>query len=148
MYATGGLNGYVIQTGGTGGALDFSSHDGSTAVFVYSSATASDVQIGDSVRVTGEVSEYYDSTQISVGAEGLEILTEPLDPVEPATLEGGFPVEEAQRESLEHMLYLPGEGDFTVTDVTTRRHGEVTLNRRPALSGRGHHAPGREATAC
>ena len=74
VYATGGLNGYVIQTGGTGGALDFSTHKGSTAVFVHSPETADQVAIGDSVRVTGEVSEYYDSTQISVGAEGLKQL--------------------------------------------------------------------------
>ena len=41
VYATGGLNGYVIQTGGTGGALDVDTHTGSTAVFVYSPSTAS-----------------------------------------------------------------------------------------------------------
>ncbi|WP_299299553.1 lamin tail domain-containing protein [uncultured Brachybacterium sp.] len=104
VYATGGLNGYIIQTAGTGGALDLAAHTGSTAVFVYSSATAGQVAIGDSVRVTGEVSEYFDSTQVSVGANGLEILPESLAPVEPVTLEGGFPTEEAQRESLEHML--------------------------------------------
>src|SRR5690606_14469318 len=51
VYATGGLNGYVIQAAGSGGALDFSTHAGSTAVFVYSPATAGQVKIGDSVRV-------------------------------------------------------------------------------------------------
>ena len=150
VYATGGLNGYIIQTAGTGGALDLAAHTGSTAVFVYSSATAGQVAIGDSVRVTGEVSEYFDSTQVSVGANGLEILPESLAPVEPVTLEGGFPTEEAQRESLEHMLYLPGEGDFTVTDVyNTNRFGEVTLaiGDQPLLQAGDIMRPGEEATA-
>ena len=149
VYATGGLNGYVIQTGGTGGALDFSTHTGSTAVFVYSSATAGQVAIGDSVRVTGEVAEYNGSTQITVGASGLEKLEQPLEPVEPATLEGGFPTEESQRESLEHMLYLPGEGDFTVTDIySTNKYGEITLaiGDEPLQQAGDIMAPGAEAT--
>ncbi|HEX7350214.1 ExeM/NucH family extracellular endonuclease [Brachybacterium sp.] len=150
VYATGGLNGYIIQTGGTGGALDLSSHSGSTAVFVYSQDTMDQVAIGDSVRVTGEVSEYYDSTQITVGAEGLEQLEQSLPAVEPLTLEGGFPTEEAQRESLEHMLYLPGEGDFTVTDVyNTNRFGEVSLaiGDEPLQQAGDIMAPGEEASA-
>jgi predicted extracellular nuclease/2',3'-cyclic-nucleotide 2'-phosphodiesterase (5'-nucleotidase family) len=150
VYATGGLNGYVIQTGGTGGALDFSTHEGSTAVFVHSPATASQVAIGDSVRVTGGVSEYYGSTQISVGAEGLEALEQELEPVEPATLAGGFPTEEAQREAIEHMLYLPGEKEFTVTDVyPTNRFGEVTLaiGEEPLKQAGDIMRPGEEATA-
>ncbi|WP_394216638.1 ExeM/NucH family extracellular endonuclease [Brachybacterium vulturis] len=150
VYATGGLNGYVIQTAGTGGALDFSSHSGSTAVFVYSPDTMDQVAIGDSVRVTGDVSEYYDATQITVGAEGLEQLADPLEAVEPLTLEGAFPTEETQRESLEHMLYLPGEGDFTVTDVyNTNRFGEVTLaiGDEPLQQAGDLMRPGEEATA-
>ncbi|MGP5384708.1 ExeM/NucH family extracellular endonuclease [Brachybacterium tyrofermentans] len=150
VYATGGLDGYIIQTGGTGGALDLAEHTGSTAVFVYSPDTAGQVEIGDSVRVTGEVAEYHDSTQITVGAEGLEQLPEVLDPVEPATIGSGFPTQEAQRESLEHMLYLPGEGDFTVTDVySTNRFGEVGLaiGDQPLQQAGDIMAPGAEATA-
>lgn len=41
-YATGGYNGYTIQTSGTGGAIDFSSHHGSDGVFIYSPSTAAD----------------------------------------------------------------------------------------------------------
>ena len=48
-YPTGGLDGYVVQTPGTGGALDLSTHLSSDAVFVYSSATASSVEVGDYV---------------------------------------------------------------------------------------------------
>src|SRR5699024_7885094 len=150
VYATGGLNGYVIQTAGTGGALDLGRHTGSTALFVHSPDTAGQVAIGDSVRVTGEVSEYYGATQVSVGADGLELLEEPLGTVEPLTLESGFPTEEAQRESLEHMLYLPGAGDFTVTDVyDTATHGEITLaiGDQPLQQAGDIMRPGDEATA-
>ncbi|PMC76955.1 ExeM/NucH family extracellular endonuclease, partial [Brachybacterium sp. UMB0905] len=149
VYATGGLNGYVIQTGGTGGALDFSSHKGSTALFVYSRDTMDQVAIGDSVRVTGEVSEYYGSTQITVGADGLEMLEQDLEAVEPLTLEGGFPTAEEDRESIEHMLYLPGEGDFTVTDVyNTNKFGEVGLaiGDEPLKQAGDIMRPGAEAT--
>src|SRR5699024_4640677 len=149
-YATGGLNGYVIQTAGTGGGLDLGSQRGCTALFVHSPDTAGQVAIGDSVRVTGEVSEYYGATQVSVGADGLELPEEPLGTVEPLTLESGFPTEEAQRESLEHMLYLPGTGDFTVTDVyDTATHGEITLaiGAQPLQQAGDIMRPGAEATA-
>ncbi|HIY24640.1 MAG TPA: ExeM/NucH family extracellular endonuclease [Candidatus Brachybacterium merdigallinarum] len=148
-YATGGLNGYVIQTGGTGGALDFSSHEGSTAVFVYSPATVAQVAIGDSVRVTGEVSEHYDSTQITVEAGGLEPLSDALEPVEPAVLTGGFPTAEEDREAIEHMLVLPADGDFTVTNVyPTNQFGEVGLaiGEEPLRQPGDIMAPGAEAT--
>ncbi|MCS6711479.1 ExeM/NucH family extracellular endonuclease [Brachybacterium sp. EF45031] len=149
VYAEGGLNGYVIQTGGTGGALDFSSHQGSTAVFVYSPQTVSQVAIGDSVRVTGQVSEYFGSTQITVQDGGLTRLDAPLEAVQPLSLDL-FPTEEAQRESIEHMLYLPGEGDFTVTDVyPTNQYGEVGLaiGDQPLRQPGDVMIPGAEATA-
>src|SRR5690606_12093792 len=112
--------------------------------------TVGQVAVGDSVQVTGEVSEYYDATQITVGAEGLILLESPLAPVSPITLEDGFPLEETQRESLEHMLYLPGEGELTVTDVySTNRYGEITLaiGDEPLWQAGDIMRPGPEATA-
>lgn len=149
VYATGGLDGYVIQTGGTGGALDFSSHTGSTALFVYSSETMDKVAVGDSVQVTGEVSEYYGSTQITVAADGLKKADKAFEPVKPLTVDL-FPTDEAQRESIEHMLYQPGKGDFTVTDVyPTNKFGEVTLaiGDKPLRQAGDVMAPGADATA-
>src|SRR5699024_796428 len=117
VYATGGLGGDVIQTGGTGGEQDVSSHEGSTAVFVYSPETGGDVAIGVSVSVTGAVGEHCAPPQLPVGAGDLAQLVATLEPVEPATIASGFPTVEAQRESLEHMSNLPGEDDLTVADV-------------------------------
>ncbi|WP_050761793.1 ExeM/NucH family extracellular endonuclease [Beutenbergia cavernae] len=125
-YPTGGFDGYVIQTPGTGGVLDLATHTTSQAVFVYSAATVGQVAIGDHVEVTGVVSEFFGLTEITVGADGLSVLSEPADDVAPAQL-AGWPADGAQRESLESMLYLP-EGAFTVSDTyNTNRWGEVTL---------------------
>ncbi|GAB4095099.1 hypothetical protein GCM10028787_05740 [Brachybacterium horti] len=150
VYATGGLNGFVIQTGGTGGDIDPATAEASQGLFVHSPATVGDVEIGQGVKVTGQVSEYYDATQISVAAGGLTTPDAELAPVEPAVLTGGFPTDPEQRERLESMLILPAEGDLTVTDVyETNKYGEVGLAigdqayRQPAETLR----PGAEATA-
>ncbi|MBD8610911.1 ExeM/NucH family extracellular endonuclease [Frigoribacterium sp. CFBP 13729] len=125
-YPTGGLNGYVIQTPGTGGALDLGTHLASDAVFVYSASTVGSVELGDHVEVVGGVTEFNGLTQVVVtGATSLTVLDEPAVAPLPATL--GFPATDAQRESLESMLVLP-QGGFTVTDTyTTNQYGEVKL---------------------
>ncbi|WP_228506893.1 ExeM/NucH family extracellular endonuclease [Frigoribacterium sp. VKM Ac-2530] len=125
-YPTGGLNGYVIQTPGTGGALDLGAHVASDAVFVYSASTVGSVELGDHVEVVGAVSEYFGLTQITVtGASSLTALDEPV--VAPLPANVGFPASDAQRESLESMLVLP-QGEFTVADTyTTNQYGEVKL---------------------
>ncbi len=60
LYRTGGFNGMYVQTAGTGGATDATPE--SDAIFVYGGSNAvnipSNIAIGDSVRVTGSVSEF------------------------------------------------------------------------------------------
>jgi 5'-nucleotidase len=127
VYPTGGFNGYTIQTAGTGGAIDLATHTASDAVFVFSSATAGSVAIGDAVRLTGAVSEYNGLTELTVPtAAGLTKLPSAgvVQPV-PATLT--LPRTDAQRESLESMLVAP-QGDYTVADnYTTNQYGEIVL---------------------
>lgn len=110
-YPTGGFGGYYIQTPGSGGDAARTSSD---AVFVFSPSTADDVGIGDHVRVTGEVSEYFGLTEITVGADGLEQLTEPAEAVKPVTFT--LPATSAGREVYEGMLVRPVEG-FVVSDT-------------------------------
>ncbi|MBA8989076.1 5'-nucleotidase [Curtobacterium pusillum] len=127
VYATGGFNGYTVQTAGTGGALGLTKHTASDAVFVYSAATAASVEVGDAVRLTGTVSEYNGLTELTVpSAAGLEELPKDgVAPPVPAMLT--FPRTDAQRESLESMLVAP-QGDYTVADdYTTNQYGEVVL---------------------
>lgn len=123
-YPTGGLNGYYIQTEGTGG----DNHDfekGSHGIFVYSKDTVKQVKTGDNVEVTGSVSEYYGQTQITVGGEGLKKLDEAA--VAPKPYERAFPEDAAEREALEGMLVQP-TGKITVTDnYSTNTYGEVGL---------------------
>ncbi len=66
-YPQGGFNGYVIQTAGTGGTLD-ASHTASDAVFVYAPGAVGEVALGDTVEVTGVVSEFNGLTELTVPA--------------------------------------------------------------------------------
>ena len=127
VYATGGLNGYVVQTPGTGGALDLSTHVASDAVFVFSAATAGSVAVGDYLELTGAATEFFGLTELTVpSAAGLTRLdAATVAAPTPATV--GWPSTDVERESLESMLVQP-QGDFTVTDVyTTNQYGEVAL---------------------
>ncbi|NIJ05253.1 ExeM/NucH family extracellular endonuclease [Frigoribacterium faeni] len=125
-YPTGGLDGYVVQTEGTGGALDLGTHRASDAVFVYSAVTVGSVAVGDHVELVGEVTEYRGLTELTVTtASSLTVLDVPAVAPLPATV--GFPATDAERESLESMLVLP-QGDFTVADTyTTNQYGEIAL---------------------
>lgn len=123
-YPTGGLNGYVIQTAGTGGAID-ASHTASDAVFVFSSATAGSVAIGDHVQVTGLVSEFFGLTEVTVATASGLVKLDPAAAVTPVT--GTWPATNAAREALESMLFQP-TGDLTISNTFgTNQYGEVGL---------------------
>ena len=68
-YPTGGLNGFYLQTPGAGTA------DASDAIFVYggSSGFATYPQIGDHVEVTGQVSEFAGSTQLTSSSDKITV---------------------------------------------------------------------------
>ncbi|MEO3932008.1 ExeM/NucH family extracellular endonuclease [Micrococcaceae bacterium Sec7.4] len=125
-FPTGGFAGYYIQTPGTGGDLTPANHPASDAIFVFSSATAGSVQIGDYVEVTGAVSEYFGMTQVTVpAAAGLLKLTEAAPEVKATGF--ALPADEAFRESLEGMLLTP-QGPVTVADnFSLNQYGEIGL---------------------
>ncbi|WP_320537491.1 ExeM/NucH family extracellular endonuclease [Pseudarthrobacter sp. IC2-21] len=126
VFPTGGLNGYYLQTAGTGGDLTATNHAASDGIFVYSPATAAAVQTGDYVQVTGVVSEYFGMTQLNVNAAaGLTKLAEAAPEVKPTTFT--LPANETFRESLEGMLLAP-QGPLTVTDnYSLNQYGEIGL---------------------
>ena len=104
--------------------MELATHEASDAVFVYSAETVGVVAIGDTVQVTGRVSEFYGLTQIVVGAGGAQVVAD-AEPVEPAII--GWPATDTVRESLESMLVTP-DGQFTVSDTyDTNVYGEVLL---------------------
>ena len=125
-YPSGGFYGFYIQTPGTGGAIDFTAHDASDAVFVYQQNGAVTPKVGDYVQVTGAVSEFKGMTELSI-ADGSAVttLTDAAEAVKPATV--ALPADEAQRESLEGMLVAP-QGKFTVADnYSVNQYGEIGL---------------------
>ena len=123
-YPEGGLNGYYIQTPGTGGA-DAADDTASDGIFVYSPDTVADVSIDDHVEVTGTVSEHYGQSQISVSASGLKTVDEPAEAVKP--VEDAFPAGDEKRESLEGMLLQPSESLTVADNYNTNTYGEVVL---------------------
>lgn len=126
-YATGGFNGFYIQTPGTGGPIDLATHLASDAVYVYGSAATAAVTVGQYVQVTGAVSEFAGLTEITPASAADVVALDPAGLTAPAPATVGLPATAAQRESLEGMLLAP-QGAFTVTDVySTNQYGEIGL---------------------
>jgi len=121
-YPTGGYKGFYIETPGdpdTPGASD--------AVFVYGSAATAEVAIGDSVEVTGEVSEFNGTTEITPDAADVVVLETPLGTVSPLQAPWSELDTAAEKESHEGELVLP-QGDFTVSDnYDTNYYASFTL---------------------
>jgi 5'-nucleotidase len=126
-YATGGFNGFFLQTPGTGGAIDLATHTASDAVYVYGTAATAAVAIGDYVQVTGAVSEFAGLTEITPASAAGVVALDATGKTAPSPATIGLPETDAQRESLEGMLLAP-QGAFTVTDVySTNQYGEIGL---------------------
>ena len=124
-YPTGGFNGAYIQTEGTGGTTEPDGQGASDAVFVYSNAFATNVQVGDFVEVTGTVSEYQGLTELSPALDGWQRLEEAHQEVKAATV--AYPGSDAEREALEGMLIAP-QGSYTITNnYSTNQYAEIGL---------------------
>jgi predicted extracellular nuclease len=125
-YPTGGFSGFYLQTAGTGGDLDLATHTRSDGIFVFSSAAAAAVHLGDHVQVIGKVSEFNGLTEIApAAAADVTVLDTPAPAVKPATVP--LPATAAQRESLEGML-VSLQGPFTVTDnYSLNQYAEIAL---------------------
>ena len=124
-YPSGGFNGFFIQTDGTGGGSD-ATPDASDAIFVFGSAATATVAIGDLVEVTGEVSEYFGSTQIT--AADAAAVTHPAEtPIGVTALATAYPTTAAGREAHEGELLAPTD-NFTVTNTySTNQYAEIGL---------------------
>ncbi|WGX99243.1 ExeM/NucH family extracellular endonuclease [Nocardioides sp. L-11A] len=123
VYYTGGFNGMYIQTPGV------DTPDASDGLFVYGGTTNANIpagiQVGDSVRVTGRIAEFYNLTQIVPGAGGVTVLGTSLGTVTPRAFT--YPTTDEEREKYEGELVDP-QGTFTVSNVySTNDFGEITL---------------------
>jgi len=123
-YATGGFNGFYLQTAGTGGAAD-ATPGASDAIFVFGSAAAAKVHVGEFVQVQGKVSEFAGTTEIGASADAVTLLPDAHDPVTPAAI--AYPTTDPAREAHEGELLAP-TNDFTVTDnYDLNSFGEIGL---------------------
>ncbi|MEX3506910.1 ExeM/NucH family extracellular endonuclease [Corynebacterium sp. LK2590] len=118
VWEEGGLNGYTIQTGGESAA-----GEASHGLFIYAGNDGAYPEIGQSVQVTGKVSEYYGNTQVS--ARNFTELEEPLEHVEPIEIDE-LPAGDEAREAYESMLVLPGTHTVT-NNYALNTYGEVGL---------------------
>jgi 5'-nucleotidase len=124
-YPTGGFNGFVIQTEGTGGFTDIAGQTASDGITVVGGVPAT-LAVGDFVSVTGTVQENFGLTRIVVAnAAAVSELAVPFDAVTPVT--APWPASAGERETIESMLYTP-QGQFTVSETfPTNQFGEVGL---------------------
>jgi 5'-nucleotidase len=131
-YPTGGLNGFVVQTPGTGGK-DRSLKKASDAVFVYTGKAGVDVHVGDLVRVTGTVEEFPSGTDPDadslteiggkVSVEKSDASYKKVKPVSSISWDDTYD----HRENLESMLYSSTE-TWTVNDTyDLGTYGELGL---------------------
>ncbi|SQG65362.1 predicted extracellular nuclease [Corynebacterium renale] len=111
IYPDGGLNGFFMQTAGTG-AAEQTAQDASHGIFVYMGKNRAFPEVGQSVKVTGTVGEHFTSTQLSNPT--ITPLEDPLSPITPVALEK-MPAGDDIREAYEGMLVQP-TGAHTVTN--------------------------------
>ncbi|MFZ1381953.1 MAG: hypothetical protein WAS54_04085 [Scrofimicrobium sp.] len=126
-YPTGNLNGYVIQTAGTGGACDFTKTSEAMFVFLAAGKLASDYPaIGDYVKVTGKRAAYQGLEQISSPVTTKVADTTTIAPVQPLTC--AWPGTESERQAIQSMLMMP-TGDFAVTNnYDANSYGSLTIS--------------------
>ncbi|MHA7158476.1 ExeM/NucH family extracellular endonuclease [Glutamicibacter endophyticus] len=134
-YPTGGINGFYLQTPGTGGD---ELPEASEGIFIYAPGQTEKVSTGDYVQVTGEATEYHGLTQIRAARSTVAVLDEPAEAVKPLDIE--LPAGAAEREALESMLLAPS-GNWTLADnYSVNQYGELTL-----ASGTSEILPGEKA---
>lgn len=111
-FASSSFDGMYVQTAGTG-ATD-TTPGASDAIFVYGpNSMPAGVAIGDTVEVTGPVSEAFGTTEITPVVGGV-VEVAALAPVTPLAI--AYPTTEAGREAQEGMLLAPTD-PLTVTNA-------------------------------
>ena len=127
-----GLEGFTIQTPGTGGTWD-PARTASDGLFVFMGKSSVTMpSIGDCVVVKGKVAEYSGVKNATAATQSLtQLLPQSItaatdcDPVKPTEL-SGVPTQD-QMEALESMLVLPKD-TWTITDnYKTNRYGTLSL---------------------
>ena len=125
-YPTGGFKGFYLQTGGTGSGTD-ATPGASDAIFVYGQgAVDANAKVGETVTVTGAVSEYQGLTELTpANASDVKQATTAQPAVTP--LSTAWWTTDAEREAHEGELLAP-TGSYTVSNnYATNQFGEIGL---------------------
>lgn len=135
-YRSGGLNGFTIQSAGTGGACDLTGQ--SDAIFVYTNHSdniAPTPEIGQYVTVTGKLTTYSGMRQIDISpaktAKERYTVVEDTSGLKEATpISCAWPATDAERTAIQSMLYLPtSEAGFAVTNnYDANTFGSLTIS--------------------
>ncbi|MFC7496307.1 MULTISPECIES: ExeM/NucH family extracellular endonuclease [unclassified Nocardioides] len=124
VHGTGGFNGFYMQTPG-----DDATPGASDGIFVWAGSSNANVPagiaVGDSVSVTGKVTEFRGLSQIAPSAASGVTEIASLGAITP--LAGALPTTDVAREALEGMLLAPTDA-LTITSVyETNAFGEIGL---------------------
>jgi 5'-nucleotidase len=132
-YRTGGFRGITVQTQGSGGDPAADTTPGaSDGIFVYFGSSTQPGAIGDLVRVSGPVSEYFGQTQVSATAGGaVELVTEGVGV--PAATPLPPQAQGQAREALESMLVAPDGTYRLASSHSLFSFGELWLSAGDAL---------------
>lgn len=123
-YPTGGFGGVYIQAPGSGGTAKRAG-EASDGIFVYSNWAATNLTIGDCVKVQGTAGEYNGLTQLSENPFVTRLEASECAPVV-ATPLASLPTD-AEKEAMEGMLVLP-LGTYTITNnYELNRFGQLGL---------------------
>lgn len=149
------LDGFTLQTPGTGGAWD-PARTSSDAIFIYLGSGATSLPpVGSCVKATGKVAEYSGAKKSTSATQSLtqltgvklEVLPTPCAPVTPTSL-SKVP-NASELEALESMLVQPA-GTWTITDnYQANSFGTLTLTpgTEPLRQATDVVSPGAEAVA-
>lgn len=122
VYDEGGKKGFFLQTAGSGAVKN--PGDASDGIFIYMGTRSDYPMRGDSLRVSGKVSEYFNQTQIT--ASTTEKLSEALEAPKAVEIDT-LPAGNEAREPYEGMLVHP-KGPYTVTNnYTLNNTGDLGL---------------------
>lgn len=146
-HRVGGYRGVYLQSAGSGGPTD-ATPNASDGIFIFLGSANPAVALGDLVRVTGGVSEFFGLTQVTGSAAGaVELVTAavgaPAATALPDSLVG------TARERLEGMLVAPA-GTYRVSSShQLYNFGSLWLSAgtRPLVKSTEQIRPGAEATA-
>ena len=143
-----GLGGFFVQEESTDEDADPLTSEG---IFVYTGSNPATVDVGDKVRVTGTVSEYYNLTELGGSVTVLECQDgsgTPAGQIPVTPFELTLPLNDpADLEAAEGMLVHLGQTLSVNNTFDLYKYGQFEASPQPLMQGTAVAAPGADAQA-